>query len=88
MYLAPSTPKATGREFKPKARSPSIDLKSLTIAIPKPAIEYRIGLENTHTRSHLFEVARKENKGNQTYVRYQNSPRTFKDVYGFIKYTN
>ena len=44
MYLAPSTPKATGNEFKPMARSPSIDLKSLTIAIPNPAMEYKIGL--------------------------------------------
>ena len=26
----------------PRARSPSIDLKSLTIAMPRPAIEYRI----------------------------------------------
>ena len=37
--LAVSTPNATGNDCKPNSRSPSIDLKSLTIAIPNPAKE-------------------------------------------------
>ena len=39
IHLAFSMPKATGSEFIPSARSPSIDLKSLTMAMPRPAIE-------------------------------------------------
>jgi len=38
-YLALSTPNATGKEFMPSAASPSMDLKSLTMAMPRPARE-------------------------------------------------
>jgi len=33
-------PKATGRLLRPSAVSPSMDLKSLTMAMPRPASEY------------------------------------------------
>jgi hypothetical protein len=39
IHLAVSTPNATGSDCRPSARSPSIDLKSLTMAMPRPASE-------------------------------------------------
>jgi hypothetical protein len=39
IHLAASTPNATGSDWRPILRSPSIDLKSLTMAMPRPARE-------------------------------------------------
>ena len=44
IHLAVSTPNATGSDCKPNSLSPSMDLKSLTMAIPRPAMEYKMGL--------------------------------------------
>ena len=36
----PAVPKATGSDIMPPWRSPSMDLKSFTMAMPRPAKEY------------------------------------------------
>ena len=45
IHFAVSTPNATGNDCSPICLSPSMDLKSFTMAIPNPAIEYKTGLK-------------------------------------------